>query len=58
MNLLTIENKELRLNTNLDEYTFGKTGHSSIASQEGVLFDGKNFRQWTFEDVKSYEFCI
>ena len=54
MNLLHIENNELRLNTNLDEYTFGKTGHGSIASQEGVLFDGKNFRQWIFEDVKSY----
>ena len=55
MTLLTIENNELRLNTNLDEYTFGKTGHGSIANQEGVLFDGKNFRQWTFEDVKSYD---
>ena len=55
MNLLTIENKELRLNTNIDEYTFGKTGYDSILNQEGVLFDGKNFRQWTFEDVKSLE---
>lgn len=55
MNLLTIENGELRLNTNLDEYTFGKTGHGSILSNEGVIFDGKNFRQWAFEDVKSYD---
>ena len=55
MTLLTIENNELRLNTNLDEYTFGKTAHDSILSQEGVLFDGKNFRQWSFEEVKSYE---
>ena len=55
MQLLTIENGELRLNSNLDEYTFGKTGHDSILSQEGVIFDGKNFRQWTFEEVKSYD---
>ncbi len=55
MQLLTIENGELRLNSNLDEYTFGKTGHDSILNQEGVLFDGKNFRQWTFEEVKSYD---
>ena len=55
MNLLHIENNELRLNTNLDEYTFGKTARDSIVSQEGVLFDGKNFRQWTFEEVKSYD---
>lgn len=55
MTLLTIENGELRLNTNLDEYTFGKTAHDAVLSQEGVLFDGKNFRQWTFEEVKSYD---
>ena len=55
MSLLTIENGELRLNSNLDEYTFGKTGHGSILSNEGVIFDGKNFRQWTFEEVKSYD---
>ena len=55
MNLLTIENNELRLNSNLDEYTFGKTAHDSILSQEGVIFDGKNFHQWTFEEVKAYD---
>ena len=55
MQLLTIENNELRLNSNLDEYTFGKTGHDAILSYEGVLFDGKNFKQWTFEEVKSFD---
>jgi len=55
MNLLHIENNELKLNTNLDEYTFGKTGHDNILSYEGTLFDGKNFRQWTFEEVKSFD---
>lgn len=55
MQLLTIENGELRLNSNLDEYTFGKTGHDAILGQEGVIFDGKNFRQWSFDEVKSYD---
>ena len=55
MQLLTIENNELRLNSNLDEYTFGKTGHDNILSYEGVIFDGKNFRQWSFEEVKSFD---
>ena len=55
MNLLHIENGELRLNTNLDEYTFGKTAHDAVLNQEGALFDGKNFRQWTFEEVKSFD---
>ena len=58
MTLLTIENNELRLNTNLDEYTYGKTAHDAVLSQEGVIFDGKNFRQWTFEEVKSYDTTI
>ena len=55
MNLLTIENGELRLCTNLEEYSFGKTAHDAVLSQEGVIFDGKNFRQWTFEEVKSFD---
>lgn len=55
MTLLTIENGELKLNTNLDEYTFGKTAHDAVLNQEGVIFDGKNFRQWTFEEVKSFD---
>ncbi len=54
MTLLTIENNELRLNSALTEYEFGKTKYNSVVTQEGVLFDGKNFLQWTFEDVKSY----
>lgn len=54
MTLLTIENNELRLNSNLDEYTFGKSSHDNILSYEGVIFDGSNFRQWSFEEVKSY----
>lgn len=55
MDLLTIENNELRLNSNLDEYTFGKSSHDNILSYEGVIFDGANFRQWSFEEVKAYQ---
>ena len=55
MQLLSIENGELRLNSNLDEYTFGKTGHDNLLGYEGVIFDGKNFRQWSFDEVKSYD---
>ncbi len=55
MNLLHIENNELRLNSNLDEYTFGKSSHDNILSYEGAIFDGSNFRQWSFEEVKSYQ---
>lgn len=54
MTLLTIENNELRLNSTLTEYEFGKTKYDSVVTQEGVIFDGKNFLQWSFEEVKSY----
>ena len=50
--LITISDGELRLTSNLDEYSFGKTNYDSIVTQEGLLFDGKNFTSWTFSDVK------
>lgn len=53
--LITISNGELRLTSNLDEYSFGKTNYDSVVTQEGLLFDGKNFTSWTFSDVKSFE---
>ena len=53
--LITIYDGELRLTSNLDEYSFGKTNYDSIVTQEGLLFDGKNFTSWTFSDVKSFE---
>ena len=56
MNLITLENSELRLTSNLDEYSFGKTNYSSIITQKGLLFDSKTseFSMWSFSDVKSF----
>lgn len=54
-NLITIENGELRLNSNLDEYAYGKTNYNSILNEEGCIFDGSNFKIWNFEEVKSFE---
>lgn len=53
--LITLSDGEIRLTSNLDEYSFGKTNYDSIVTQEGLLFDGKNFTSWTFSDVKSFE---
>ena len=55
MNLITIENKDLRLSSNLDEYSFGKTNYNTVLSQEGCIFDGSNFKLWNFDDVKSFD---
>ena len=52
--LITISDGELRLTSNLDEYSFGKTNYDSIVTQEGFIFDGKTFTSWTFSDVKSF----
>ena len=55
MDLLDIENSTIKLNSNLDEYAFGKTTLGSIANQEGIYFDGRNFKIWTFDEVKSFD---
>lgn len=54
MNIVSIVDEELRLCSNLDEYSFGKTNYDSIVSQEAYIFDGKNFAVWNFEEVKSF----
>lgn len=55
MALVSIVDDELRLCSNLDEYSFGKTNYDSIISQEAYYYNGKGFSIWNFEDVKSYE---
>lgn len=52
--IITIENEEIRLCSNLDEYSFGKTDFNSIVTQEGFIFDGEDFTPWTFSDVKAF----
>lgn len=52
---LLIEDGEIKLNSGLDEYMFGKTSYSSILSQPGFIFDGETFTQWNFTQVKSLE---
>ena len=52
--LITISGNELRLCSNLDEYSFGKTNYESIITQTGLIYSDKNFSLWSFSDVKSY----
>lgn len=53
-NIIKIESGEIRLSSNLDEYSFGKTNYESIITQEGAFFDGNDFSPWSFSGVKSY----
>lgn len=52
--LITISGNELRLCSNLDEYSFGKTNYESIITQTGLIYSDKDFSLWSFSDVKSY----
>ena len=52
--LITISGSELRLCSNLDEYSFGKTNYESIITQTGLIYSDEGFSLWSFSDVKSY----
>lgn len=54
-NFVIIDNEIIQLNSGLDEYMFGKTSYSSIITQAGVYYDGQNFSDWTFSEIKSQE---
>ena len=54
MKLIELDEKEIRLNSHLDEYSFGKTNYDSILAQEGIFWDGENFESWSFSDVQSF----
>lgn len=53
--IVTIVDSELRLCSGLGESAFGKTHNNDATVQEGSLFDGKNFKVWNFDDVKSFQ---
>lgn len=62
MQIVTLEENEIRLNTGMNESSFGKTKYDSIVTQQGVLAkcdsyeNGKYhfaFTPWTFNDVKA-----
>lgn len=54
MKLIELDEKEIRLNSHLDEYSFGKTNYDSILAQEGLFWDGEAFKSWSFSDVQSF----
>lgn len=59
--LITVNNGEIRLNSTLDEYSFGKTDFDSIITEKGFLAIGKktnncyefSFSDWSFEAIKA-----
>ena len=66
MDLVTIENGELKLNSLMDELSFGKTNYDSIVTEKGLLAKGKlncnsqiftalDFSDWTFSDIQALD---
>lgn len=64
MNIVTIESKEIRLNSGMDEAAFGKTNYESIVTEQGLIAEcnyvdfEKNeynfsFKPWNFSEIKS-----
>lgn len=62
MQLVKVWDKEIRLNSMLDEYIFGKTKYDSVISQQGILFTCDSFENnhyhfksqvFNFETVRS-----
>lgn len=53
-NIVTIVENEIRLNSGMGESAFGKTHNNNSITQEGSIFDGKNYRVWSFDEVRSY----
>lgn len=51
MNTVIINDKELKLDSALDEPAFGKTNYFTFLTQEGLIFDGTDFTPWTFEKI-------
>lgn len=62
--LITIENKELRLNSGMSEAAFGKTNYDSIVTENGILavcdsYENNSyhfkFENWSFSEIKSFD---
>lgn len=53
MKLIEQHGDQIRLNSHLDEYSFGKTNYETILAQEGLFWNGEDFEPWSFDDVQS-----
>ena len=62
-NIVLINDNEIRLNSLMDEVSFGKTNYDSIITQQGIIASGRflnnkydfSLSSWNFSDVKSFE---
>ena len=62
-NIVLINDNEIRLNSLMDEVSFGKTNYDSIITQQGIIASGRflnnkydfSLSSWNFSEVKSFE---
>ena len=62
-NIVLINDNEIRLNSLMDEVSFGKTNYDSIITQQGIIASGRflnnkydfSLSSWNFSDVKSFQ---
>lgn len=64
MNIVTIDSKEIKINSGLDETAFRKTNYDSIVTEEGLIATCENanlekgefsfsYKSWCFSEIKS-----
>lgn len=57
MNTVVVQNDEIRLNSGLNEYFFGKTNYFTMISENGLVYDSNkdDFSPWKFQGVATYK---
>ena len=55
MNTVVVQEGEIRLNSGLNEYSFGKTNYFTLLPETGYIFENNNFEKWNFSGVNSYK---
>ena len=56
-NIVTISDGEIRLNSGLNEESFGRTNYFTLIGEKGIIYtagQGNQFEQWNFEGVKTF----
>ena len=55
MSTVIIQNNQIKLNSSLNEYSFGKTNYYTLLSEKGLMFNNDTFTPWSFENINTFK---